>query len=574
MKSVRFYTLGCKVNQYETAVMSELFSDKGYEVTNDYRDERASGATPDVVVINTCAVTAESVRKSGQLIRRIRRANPEAILAVVGCFSQIMPEDVENIEGIDIIMGVTNRGDIVNAVENVARDVAASAASDTPGTADTVATYDTGDIAAYTAGAANVQDAVAHIDAVHGSGAAVQATSTQSNKRRRRVYEELNAIPLTNRTRAYVKIQDGCSQFCSYCIVPYIRGPMKSRKPDKTIHEAEALIKKGYHEIVLTGIHISSFGNDSDDGTKLDDLILKISKIDGLERLRLGSLEPTIITRRFMENMKKCENVFCPHFHLSLQCGSNSVLKRMNRKYTTDEYINSVNMIREFFPDAAMTTDIIVGFPGESEEEFSESFGFCKEVGFSKIHVFKYSPRKGTPAATFDKQISSEIKTRRSESMVELSKQMAYDFVKKYIGRNVSIIVEKAYFSDIKCGIGAKFIICEGLTPNYIHVRARLSPSEVIQNDKDFIDPSEGTRNDKDRLTMSEGTRNDKDYLTMSEGTQNDKDRPIHTGGATVAGTGGADSLIGATVAVIVDGCVADTLVGVCRINEPFLDRY
>jgi len=461
-KKVLFYTLGCKVNQYETAAMEELFSAGNYEVV---RGKQKSPA--DVVVINTCAVTAESVRKSRQIIRKLRAANPKAILAVVGCFSKYSPEEAGTINGVDVVLGTDDRDEIVHAVERVASDRRNNNNDSTQ--------------AGHPRQAGNTR----HTGHTSHPRQAGHIGHTRHTGHIGQKYMEFGVVPEMERTRAYVKIQDGCDNFCSFCIVPHIRGCSRSREEDEVIGEARALIERGYREIVLTGIQISSYSY------KLDSLVLRLSRISGIERLRLGSLEPTIITPDFVKNMKECEPALCPHFHLSLQSGSSAVLKMMNRKYTPDEYLKSISLIRDSFPDASITTDIIVGFPGETEEEFSESFKFCEKVGFLKIHVFKYSAREGTPAAGYENQILPSVKERRSKNMIALSDRMGKDFCEKYVGREVSIIVEKASVIGERASVKGEsastiperasslsehlpVIVCEGLTPNYMRVVAEV----------------------------------------------------------------------------------------------------
>lgn len=402
MKKVAFYTLGCKVNQYETEAMEEMFRKRGYEVI-DF-EERA-----DIYIINTCTVTNLGDRKSRQFIRRAKKLNENSIVAAVGCYSQIAPDEVESIDGVDIVIGTTDKEKIVDLCEE-----------------------------------AKLKK---------------RKINVVKNIKHHRQFDNLTIDNVKSRTRAYMKIQDGCNQYCSYCIIPYARGPIRSRRLDDILNEAEKLAKANFKEIILTGIHVASYGKDLKDVTLLD-VIDEISKIEGIERIRLSSIEPTFIDEEFMDKVIKNKK-FCDHFHLSLQSGSDSVLKRMNRKYTTEEYRNTVNMIRKYMPNAGITTDIIVGFPGETEEEFQETYDFVNEIGFSRIHVFKYSPRKGTPASEFDNQIHGSVKHSRSERLIELGNQLANRFMEKFIGKRMEVLFEE--------NKGGYF---EGYTTNYIRVKA------------------------------------------------------------------------------------------------------
>lgn len=411
MKKVIFHTLGCKVNQYETEAMEELFEKNGYEIVD--KEEMA-----DIYVVNTCTVTNFGDRKSRQFIRRAKKLNPDAIIAVVGCYSQIAPDEVEEIEGVDVIIGTTQRDKIVELCEEAALK--------------------------------NKQINI------------VEDISKYKD------FERLNIVDIKEKTRANIKVQEGCNQFCSYCIIPYARGPIRSRDLEDTIEEVKRLSDAGFKEIILTGIHIASYGKDIN-GPGLIDIIEKIANVEGIERIRLSSLEPTLIDEQFMERAVKTKKL-CDHFHLSLQSGSNSVLKRMNRKYTTEEYASIVNTIRKYMPNAGITTDIIVGFPGETDEEFQETCNFVKNIGFSKIHVFKYSPREGTVASKFKEQIHGSIKQNRSETLISLGDKMTYDFNRKFIGQELPVLFEENSAGN------PKFI--EGYTTNYIRVKVQ-APDEI-----------------------------------------------------------------------------------------------
>ncbi len=412
MDKVAFYTLGCKVNQYETEAMEEIFEKNGYTIVKD--DEIA-----DIYVINTCTVTNLSDRKSRQYIRRAKKLNEESIVAVVGCYSQVSPEEVSKIEDVDVIIGTTERNRILELCEKA-------------------------------------KENKVKINIV-------------KNVKTQKEFETINIDDIKSKTRAYIKIQDGCNQFCSYCIIPYARGPIRSRKLDDIIKETEKLAKAGFKEVVLTGIHVASYGKDGIN-TPLTKVLEEVGNVNGIERIRLSSIEPTLIDEDFMEKIKKIGKV-CDHFHLSLQSGSDSVLKRMNRKYTTDEYRNIVKLIRKYMPNAGITTDIIVGFPGETDEEFMGTLEFVEEIGFSRIHVFKYSPRKGTPAAKYEDQIDGNIKHNRSERLISLGERLIKQFNAGFIGANLSVLFEE----ESKNEEG----FMEGYTTNYIRVKTKGS-SQIL----------------------------------------------------------------------------------------------
>ena len=349
MKKVAFCTLGCKVNQYETEAISEMFVKNGYEIV-DFEE------FADVYIINTCTVTNLSDRKSRQMIRRAKKNNQNSIIVAVGCYAQVSPDEVLSIPEVNLVIGTKDKGKILENINVIKEGM------------DKVNL---------------VQDIV-----------------------KTREFEELGVEVYKERTRAYIKIQEGCNQFCSYCIIPYARGPIRSRSVDYILDEVNKLALNGYKEIVLTGIHIASYGKDIKN-TSLLDIIKKVHEIDGVERIRLGSIEPTTITQEFVDEISKLHKV-CPHFHISLQSGCDSTLKRMNRKYTTDEYSAAVKLLRDSIEDVSITTDVMVGFPGETEEEFLSTVNFLKEINFAAMHVFKYSQRKGTPAADFKEQVSPQ----------------------------------------------------------------------------------------------------------------------------------------------------------------------
>jgi len=404
MKRVAFYTLGCKVNQYETEAISELFVDEGYEVV-DFDSEA------DVYVINTCTVTGLSDRKSRQIIRRAKARNEKSIVVVAGCYSQTAPGEVESIPGVDLIIGTKERNKIVDYVREVEKK-------------------------------GKKLNVVGNIMEV-------------------RDFEELEIETYHERTRAFIKIQEGCNQFCSYCIIPYARGPVRSRNESNILREIKRLADAEFKEIVLTGIHIASYGKDLKN-TSLLELLVKVLDVDGIERIRLGSIEPRIITKEFVDTVAKLHKV-CPHFHVSLQSGCDETLKRMNRKYTTGEYREAIQLLRDNIPDVAITTDVMVGFPGETDEEFEKTYKFLEEISFSKMHVFKYSPRKGTPAYSFKDQVPAQKKDERSSRLIKLSDKNTLAFNSKFIGRVMPVLFEQhTSFRD------ENYI--EGRTANYIRV--------------------------------------------------------------------------------------------------------
>lgn len=425
MKKVSFLTLGCKVNQYETEAMMELFEEKGYEVTNT--EENA-----DIFIINTCTVTNLSARKSRQYISRARHINPQAIIAVVGCYSQTSPEEVENLDGVDIVIGTDNKKDIVKLCEEV-----------------------------------------------YSSNKKINTVKDDVSKD----FEELSINNQEGMTRAYIKIQDGCNQFCSYCIIPFARGRIRSRSLDSIYREANRLGDAGYKEIVLTGIHVASYGLDMDENIGLIDAIRTVAKIDSIERIRLSSIEPRIITREFLEEIKSIGKV-CDHFHMSLQSGSDKILKLMNRKYNTEEYYEKVKLLREYLPKVGLTTDVIVGFPEETDEDFLDTCKFVEKVGFSKIHVFKYSPRKGTKAAKM-KQIDGNIKKDRSNKLIKISDKLTKEFIENQFNNNLEVLFEEQTEEDIMHGYSSNYIRVESklnkeCLNNIVKVKSRKIKNEIL----------------------------------------------------------------------------------------------
>lgn len=404
MKKAAFYTLGCKVNQYETEAIAELFRSAGYDIV-DFDDYA------DVYVINTCTVTGRGDTKSRQEIRKAKKKNPNAIIAVAGCYAQIAPGEVLGVPEVNIVVGTKNKGELVRLVEELRNS---------------------------------------NKDKIN----AVEDIMKQRN------YEEFNTFAHTGRTRAYLKIQDGCNQYCTYCIIPYARGPVRSRKPENIIEEVKRLVDEGYKEIILTGIHIASYGKDLYNINLLD-IIKIVHDIDGIERIRLSSIEPTFLTENFIKEVAQL-NKFCRHYHISLQSGSNRTLKRMGRKYTTEQYREIVERVRKHINDVAITTDVMVGFPGETDDEFEETYRFLEEISFSKMHVFKYSKRKGTKAAEYPDQVTNAVKEIRSKRLIKLSEECERSFIEKFIGKTLDVLFEQ----DVK---GMKGYV-EGLTDNYIRV--------------------------------------------------------------------------------------------------------
>lgn len=403
-KTFSILTLGCKVNQYESEAMAELFEKNGYiQVDNDTD-------VADVYIVNTCTVTNLSDRKSRQYIRRAKRENPDSTVAVVGCYAQVAPKEVEKIEGVDVVIGTSERSKIVDLIEeakeedkkiNIVRDI-----------------------------------------------------------KKDRDFQFIKIDENFHKTRSYMKVQDGCNRFCTYCIIPYARGSIRSRRIGDCVREAIRLANAGYKEIILTGIHVGSYGVDLGP-VRLIDLIEKIAEVDGIERIRLSSVEPNIISEDFMKRAIACSKL-CDHFHLSLQSGSNKVLKDMNRHYNREEFIEKTKIIKKYMPYAGLTTDIIVGFPGESDEDFEDSMSIVREVEFSKVHVFKYSKRKNTPAADRADQVDGNIKIKRSEELIKLQDQYLKKFREKNMPRTLKVLFEE--FDQ-----GYYF----GYTDNYIRVKVK-----------------------------------------------------------------------------------------------------
>ena len=397
MKKAALHNLGCKVNAYETEAMQHLLEEAGYEIVPFTQKA-------DVYVINTCSVTNMADRKSRQMLHKAKKNNPDSIVVATGCYVQTSEKEVLNDLSVDIVIGNDRKHDLVRLLEEYSLD--------------------------------SVNDTVDDInDGKHD-------------------FEELFIDQTKEHTRAFIKVQDGCNQFCSYCIIPYARGRVRSRRFENVIAEVERLAANGFKEVVLTGIHLSSYGVDFEEATGLLELIQAVNAVKGIERIRLGSLEPKIVTEHFASELSKLDKI-CPHFHLSLQSGCDATLKRMNRKYTTKEYERGCELLRKYFVHPAITTDVIVGFPGETEEEFEQTEAYLEHIHFYEMHIFKYSKRKGTRAAVMPDQIDEQIKASRSEKLIALGHDMSKEFRKFYIGKNEEVLFEeKAVIGDKEYFVG------------------------------------------------------------------------------------------------------------------------
>ena len=397
MKKAALHNLGCKVNAYETEAMQHLLEEAGYEIVPFTQKA-------DVYVINTCSVTNMADRKSRQMLHKAKKNNPDSIVVAAGCYVQTSEKEVLNDLSVDIVIGNDRKHDLVRLLEEYSLD--------------------------------SVNDTVDDInDGKHD-------------------FEELFIDQTKEHTRAFIKVQDGCNQFCSYCIIPYARGRVRSRRFENVIAEVERLAANGFKEVVLTGIHLSSYGVDFEEAAGLLELIQAVNAVKGIERIRLGSLEPKIVTEHFASELSKLDKI-CPHFHLSLQSGCDATLKRMNRKYTTKEYERGCELLRKYFVHPAITTDVIVGFPGETEEEFEQTKAYLEHIHFYEMHIFKYSKRKGTRAAVMPDQIDEQIKAARSEKLIALGHDMSKEFRKFYIGKNEEVLFEeKAVIGDKEYFVG------------------------------------------------------------------------------------------------------------------------
>lgn len=397
MKKAALHNLGCKVNAYETEAMQHLLEEAGYEIVPFTQKA-------DVYVINTCSVTNMADRKSRQMLHKAKKNNPDSIVVAAGCYVQTSEKEVLNDLSVDIVIGNDRKHDLVRLLEEYSLD--------------------------------SVNDTVDDInDGKHD-------------------FEELFIDQTKEHTRAFIKVQDGCNQFCSYCIIPYARGRVRSRRFENVIAEVERLAANGFKEVVLTGIHLSSYGVDFEEAVGLLELIQAVNAVKGIERIRLGSLEPKIVTEHFASELSKLDKI-CPHFHLSLQSGCDATLKRMNRKYTTKEYERGCELLRKYFVHPAITTDVIVGFPGETEDEFEQTKAYLEHIHFYEMHIFKYSKRKGTRAAVMPDQIDEQIKAARSEKLIALGHDMSKEFRKFYIGKNEEVLFEeKAVIGDKEYFVG------------------------------------------------------------------------------------------------------------------------
>lgn len=408
MKKVALHNLGCKVNAYETEATQQMLEEQGYEIVPFHE-------FADIYIINTCSVTNMADRKSRQMLHKARKQNPDAVVVAMGCYVQTAAEEVKKDGAVDIVVGNNKKHELLELLEKYEKDKEQSRKPE-----------------------------IAVID-INEKG---------------QEYEELFLSRTAEHTRAFIKVQDGCNQFCSYCIIPYARGRVRSRRTEDVLKEIKHLAANGYKEVVLTGIHLSSFGIDT--GDHLLHLVQEVHNIDGIERIRLGSLEPRIITEEFAECLAKLPK-FCPHFHLSLQSGCDETLKRMNRRYDTKEYANKCDVLRKYFEHPAITTDVIVGFPGETEEEFRKTKEFLEKVHFYEMHIFKYSKRKGTKAAVMEHQVPEELKAKRSSELLALEQKMSKEFRDDYLGKETEALLEEEMILD-----GVEYFT--GYTKEYVKV--------------------------------------------------------------------------------------------------------
>lgn len=423
-RTVAIHSLGCKVNSYEAESMEQLLKQAGYTIVPF--DENI---TADIYIINTCSVTNIADRKSRQMLHKSKKINPDAIVVAAGCYVNADTKKAAEDNAVDIVLGNNCKINIVEALENYYKDK-------------------------------------------NNSEMVVDFKEKQE-------YEELKLDEVSTHTRAYIKIQDGCNQFCSYCIIPYTRGRIRSRDIDEIEEEVTKLVLKGFKEVVLTGIHLTSYGVDNNKGSLLE-VIMRLDKIDGLQRIRLGSLEPRVITEEFAKTLSSSKKI-CPHFHLSLQSGCDTVLKRMNRKYTTQEYYDKCCILRKYFNNPAITTDVIVGFPQETEEEFEATKVFLEKVHFYEMHIFKYSRRKGTVADCMEGQVDEKVKTQRSAILLELENKMSKEYRQQHIGKTEEVLIEEIVSEN-----GKDYFM--GFTPDYIRVKiacdTALDNSEYINTIK------------------------------------------------------------------------------------------
>lgn len=406
MPSVAFYTLGCKVNFYDTEAIWQLFKNEGYEQV-DFETQ-----TADVYLINTCTVTNTGDKKSRQIIRRAVRRNPDAIIAVTGCYAQTSPAEILDIEGVDLVIGTQDRDKLMPYIEQL-------------------------------------QQERKPINAVR-------------NIMKTREFEELDVPDFADRTRAFLKIQEGCNNFCTFCIIPWSRGLSRSREPKSVIEQAKQLVAAGYKEIVLTGIHTGGYGDDLEN-YRLANLLWDLDKVEGLERVRISSIEASQISDEVLEVLQKSSKM-CRHLHIPLQAGDDEVLKRMRRKYTVEEFATKIERIQQAMPDVAITTDVIVGFPGETEEQFRNGYAFMEKIKFSEMHVFPYSKRTGTPAARMEDQVDEEVKHARVHELIDLSEKMQLAYAQKFVGQVLDVIPER----DYKSAPGTGKVM--GYSDNYLQI--------------------------------------------------------------------------------------------------------
>ena len=454
--NVKFVTLGCKTNQYETNAMEQSFKNAGYDIDENKK--------PDIYVVNTCSVTSVAERKSRQMIRRAKELNKDAIVVVCGCYSQVAKSEIEKIDDVNIIIGINEKNKIVEIVEDyIKKHRNLKCNLEKRDDINNFKKYaDKNNLAKC--------DGIEKLDKIEFKDIKCEEVSDVMHDDK---FLDFGTTTYTELTRAYIKIQDGCDRFCSYCIIPYARGRVRSREPESILNEITEVAKKGIKEVVLTGIHIASYGKDFSDKNensndehmdisdeqkencdeygkddlhsgsyRLIDLLEQINKIDGIDRVRLGSIEPKLINEDFVKRLSKLDKI-CHHFHLSLQSGCDETLKRMNRRYTTAEFEQSAKMLRNAFNDVHLTTDIIVGFPGETEKEFETTYEFLKKIKFYKTHIFKYSPRRGTAAEKMPNQVDGKIKEERSKTLIELSNKNELDYNQSYIGKDIDVLIEE-----------------------------------------------------------------------------------------------------------------------------------
>ncbi|KFZ40794.1 MULTISPECIES: tRNA (N(6)-L-threonylcarbamoyladenosine(37)-C(2))-methylthiotransferase MtaB [Thermoactinomyces] len=427
MKTVAFHTLGCKVNAYETEAIWQMFKKADYKRV-EFEEEA------DVYVINTCTVTNTGDRKSRQMIRRAIRRNPDAVIAVTGCYAQTSPAEVAAIPGVDVVVGTQGREKLIDYVEQYMRER--------------------------------------------------EPINAVGNIMKQRKFEELDVPTFSDQTRAYLKIQEGCNNFCTFCIIPWAKGLSRSRQPENVLKQARQLVDAGYKEIVLTGIHTGGYGDDFED-YKLADLLWDLDKIEGLKRIRISSIEASQIDDRVIEVLNASEKM-CRHLHIPLQAGDDAVLKRMRRKYTTEEYREKIMKLHEAMPDVAITTDVIVGFPGETEEQFERGYRFIEDLKMYQLHVFPYSKRTGTPAARMPDQVPEEVKHERVRKLIELSKRLTVEYARRFVGEVVEVIPEQPFKEDPDSGLYM------GYSDNYLQVVFPADPEwvgKVCRVKIDRVDP-------------------------------------------------------------------------------------